>query len=182
VGGTGVQGITGIYGQTGLQGQTGIQGITGIQGATGILGTTGLIGPTGVQGQTGIQGSTGIKGSAYDTDMFEYIGALPAVNSYIGAAWVPARAGTVMNVYMYRRTAGGSGSTICDVNKNGVTIFTTQANRPVITAAQGNNAVSQSGAINVTTFSAGDYYVVQLDSRETSNPRDLSLIIEVEYT
>jgi hypothetical protein len=87
-----------------------------------------------------------------------------------------------MSIYMYRRIAGGSGSTVCDVNKNGVTIFTTQANRPTITSAQGANAVSQSGVIGVTSFVAGDYYTVQLDSKEGNNPKDLSIVIEVKYT
>jgi len=83
---------------------------------------------------------------------------------------------------MFRRIAGNAASTICDVNKNGTTIFTTQANRPTITSAQGNNAKSQSGAIDVTSFAAGDYFQVQLDARETVSPKDLSVIIEVRYT
>ena len=56
-------------------------------------------------------------------------------------------------------TSSGA-SQIFDVNKNGTTLFTTQANRPTVAAA----AVSASVALpNVTTLAAGDVITVDID-------------------
>jgi len=98
-----------------------------------------------------------------------------------GVGWVPARAGNITNVWMFRRIAGGAGNTICDVDLNGVTIFTTQANRPTINFAQGVDAISQSGAFQISAFVAGDYIQVQLDAKENGNPKDVTVVIEVMY-
>jgi hypothetical protein len=114
--------------------------------------------------------------------VFANEGALIPLGKYLeGAGWVAARSGTITNVWIYRREAGGSGTTICDVNLNGVTIFTVQANRPTISSAQGNNAVSQSGAFQVSSFVAGDWIEVQLDDKENGNPKDVTVVVEVIY-
>lgn len=58
-------------------------------------------------------------------------------------------------------TASAGSSIICDVNKNGTTIFTTQANRPTLAAA----AVTTGKLTNmdVTTLADGDYLTVDID-------------------
>jgi hypothetical protein len=58
-------------------------------------------------------------------------------------------------------TAPTGATVIVDVHKNGTTIFTTQSRRPAI-AISGNTA-TPSGAIEVTSFAAGDYITVDVD-------------------
>lgn len=68
---------------------------------------------------------------------------------------------TIMSVRSAVGTAPTGQSLICDVNKNGTTIFTTQANRPTIAAAG-----TTSGKItnmDVTTLADGDYLSVDVD-------------------
>ena len=48
-----------------------------------------------------------------------------------------------------------------DVNKNGTTIFTTQANRPIFTASQNK---ADSGSPDVTSVTTGDYLTVDVDA------------------
>jgi hypothetical protein len=74
------------------------------------------------------------------------------------------KAGTITDVRAYLDTSGSGSSTIVDVNKNGTTIFTTQANRPTIAA--GANASSTAGP-DVTSVAAGDRLSVDLDQLGT---------------
>lgn len=68
--------------------------------------------------------------------------------------------GVITSVTAATITAPAGASVILDVNKNGTTIFTTQANRPTVAAAA-TSAVT--GTPNVTTFSAGDVITVDVD-------------------
>jgi hypothetical protein len=85
---------------------------------------------------------------------------------------------TISSVRLYRKTAGSSGSTIVDLNKNGTTMFTTQANRPTITAASGNNQASSGTLPDVTSVAAGDVLSMDIDQIEGGTPADCVLIIE----
>ena len=67
---------------------------------------------------------------------------------------------TVDKVYVYVRTAPTGASIIVDVTKNGVTIFTTQGNRPEI-AIDGNT--DESGAPDVTSLAKNDRVDVDID-------------------
>ncbi len=116
-----------------------------------------------------------------DTVRFENLGSLPALNKNIGGAWTPARPGTITNVVVHRRKKGTAGTTKVDLNKNGVTIFTTQTNRPTINETDGDNFVVTAPAIDITTFAALDYIQVQLDEKEKGNPKDLSITLEFQY-
>jgi hypothetical protein len=62
-------------------------------------------------------------------------------------------AGTVVDVRAYLSTAPTGQSFICDLLKNGTTMFTTQANRPTI-AASGN--ASTTTLPDVTAVAVGD--------------------------
>lgn len=188
----GFPGVTGIQGETGLegiQGETGLRGLTGAQGdlgEEGPQGETGAQGFTGAQGvgETGPQGVTGPggeEGEDYEVLRFEDLGTINAVGSKVGGAWVACRNGTVSCVRIHRRRAGFAGTTTVDININGTTIFTNQANRPSVTAAQGNNAIASPSAIDITSISIGDYIDVDLDARENGLPQDLSVIIEIKY-
>lgn len=68
--------------------------------------------------------------------------------------------GTIAEVRASVGTAPTGASLIVDVNRNGTTIYGTQANRPTI-AASGNTATG--GAASNGTFSAGDYLTVDVD-------------------
>lgn len=57
-------------------------------------------------------------------------------------------------------TAPTGASLIVDINKNGTTIFTTQANRPTIAAS---GFLGSTTAPAVTTFAAGDYITIDVD-------------------
>lgn len=58
----------------------------------------------------------------------------------------------------------GSALTV-DVNRNGTTIFSTQANRPSIAA--GSNTSGKVTAMDVTDFAIGDYLTVDVDAAGT---------------
>jgi hypothetical protein len=68
---------------------------------------------------------------------------------------------TIRNVRANVGTAPTTQSIIVDVNKNGVTIFTTQGNRPTIAA--GANTSGKVANMNVTTLNDGEYITVDID-------------------
>jgi hypothetical protein len=106
----------------------------------------------------------------------------PAVDTEVDGAWIAPGAGTFERITLYRRTAGSSGSTIVDVHKNGTTLYTTQANRPTVTQAGGNDQIDATTDFNVTSFAQNDRIEVDVDAVEAGNPQDISVIIEVSYT
>jgi len=69
-------------------------------------------------------------------------------------------AGTITGVTTAVATAPTGASLQADVNKNGTTIFGTQANRPMINASA-TSAVA--GEHSVRTFAAGDLLSVDVD-------------------
>ena len=68
---------------------------------------------------------------------------------------------TITGVRLTVGTAPTGASLICDVLKNGTTIFTTSANRPTIAA--GSNAGGPGATPDVTALSPGDYLTVNID-------------------
>jgi hypothetical protein len=84
---------------------------------------------------------------------------------------VPMRYGRTATITAVRATVYGStpagASIIVDVNKNGTTIFTTQANRPTITAGNSNATV---GAIGVTSIAANDVLTIDIDQVGSTTP------------
>jgi hypothetical protein len=87
------------------------------------------------------------------------------------------RAVTVSNVAVSVSTAPTGASVIVDVNKNGTTIFTTQANRPTITAS---TFTDLSSPPNVTSFAANDYLTVDID-QIGSTVAGSDLVVQIEY-
>ena len=65
-------------------------------------------------------------------------------------------------------TAPTGASLIVDVNKNGTTIFTTQGNRPTLTA--GSNVSSEVTNMDINTITAGDYLTVDVDQIGAPTP------------
>lgn len=68
---------------------------------------------------------------------------------------------TIVGTWLMVGTAPTGSSLIVDVNKNGTTIYTTQANRPSIAASA--NAGGPGATPDVTTLAAGDYLTVDID-------------------
>jgi hypothetical protein len=71
------------------------------------------------------------------------------------------RACKILGVVAAVGTAPTGASILCDVNKNGTTVFTTQGNRPSIAAAA--TKVSSAAVPDVTTLAAGDLLSVDID-------------------
>lgn len=68
---------------------------------------------------------------------------------------------------------------ILDVNKNGTTIFTTQANRPQIAANA--DAVAEVTNMNITNLAIGDYLTVDIDQASGSfTGNDLTVMIRYQ--
>lgn len=75
-------------------------------------------------------------------------------------------------------TAPTGASLICDVNLNGTTIYTTQANRPTIAAGQ--TKTSSMPAPDVTGVSAFDVLTVDIDQIGSTIP-GADLIVVISY-
>lgn len=89
-----------------------------------------------------------------------------------GSAW------TITGVRASVGVAPTGSSIIIDVNKNGTTIFTTQANRPAIAAT--SNTSGNVTNMDVTTVAAGEYLTVDVDQIGSSVPgTDLTIQLEV---
>lgn len=85
-----------------------------------------------------------------------------------GATW------TISSIRASVETAPSGGAVVVDVNKNGTTLFTTQANRPTI-AASGTTS-GKVTAIDVTTVADGDYLTVDVDTA-TSPAANLTVTV-----
>ncbi len=85
---------------------------------------------------------------------------------------------TITSVTLSCNTAPTGASIKVDVNKNGTTIFTTQANRPTIATS----GFSSSAAVpDVTSISVGDYLTCDID-QVGSTIAGADLVIQVLYT
>lgn len=111
---------------------------------------------------------------------------------------VAIRDGSIIAVWVTVGARGGDGSNTVDINKgtpgtphttqqNNIaltTVFTTQANRPILTGQNGSatdNAMIRSALPDVSDFSEGDVFCIDLDSVAPQS-EDLAVGIEVEYT
>lgn len=73
-------------------------------------------------------------------------------------------AATILGITTAVNTAPTGASIICDVNKNGTTVFTTQGNRPTIAVSTNASHTGTSEAVpDVTAIAAGDYLTVDID-------------------
>ena len=96
------------------------------------------------------------------------------------AGIIIGKACTITDVRAYLDTAPVGANFIIDVNKNGTTMFTTQANRPTVTASE--NA-SSTTLPDVTSIAAGDRITYDIDQIGSSTAgSDLYLSITVTRT
>lgn len=88
---------------------------------------------------------------------------------------------TIVGTRLTAGTAPVGAAIIVDVNKNGTTIYTTQANRPTI--ADGAQTGGPGSAPDVTALSAGDYLSVDIDQVGSSTAgSDLTVSVIVSKT
>lgn len=102
---------------------------------------------------------TGTQFRDAKTLTFAQAGTL-ATGTGVGRARVEAP-GVILGAEAMVNTAPTGASILVDVNKNGTTIYTTQASR--VTVAAGANAGAQAGAPDVKAVAAGDYVTVDVD-------------------
>lgn len=89
-----------------------------------------------------------------------------------GATW------TINGIRASVGVASAGASIIIDVNKNGTTLFTTQANRPTIAAAA--NTSGNVTNMDVTSVAVGEYLTVDIDQiGSTTAGADLTVQVEV---
>lgn len=116
-----------------------------------------------------------IGGAAPFTYELSITGALTVL---VGAIRLPIhRSITIANVRVMVNTAPTGAAAIFDVNKNGVTLFTTQGNRP--TVAVSTNADNAS-VPDITTAVAGDYITVDID-QIGSTVAGSNAVLVIEY-
>jgi hypothetical protein len=99
------------------------------------------------------------------------------VGTTVDGGWIVPTAMTISAVWLHRATPGTSSSSIVDLNKNGVTMYTTQANRPTIAFNDSDNKV-QATLPDITSVAAGDILTMDIDQIEGGIPGDLTLTIE----
>lgn len=129
-----------------------------------------ITGPASVSGQTGATGPSGTS---------EIVFSVPgSLSTGTGTSrYYFARTVTVSNVIASVGTAPTGASVIVDVNKNGTTIFTTQANRPTIAI---NSFTDLTSVPDITSFVSGDYLTVDIDQvGSTATGADLMIRIAI---
>ncbi len=95
----------------------------------------------------------------------------PATGTSICGKFVSKDGGVIDRVVVSHGTAGASGKHLVDVNINGTTAFTTQANRPLLDFDDADGVSEVSGAtIENNTVAAGDIISVDLDEVQTGSP------------
>ena len=88
---------------------------------------------------------------------------------------------TIVGTRLMVGTAPTGADIIVDINKNGTTIYTTQGNRPTITASA--NAGGPGATPDITSLAAGDYLTVDIDQIGSSVAgSDLTVSVIVSKT
>ena len=106
-----------------------------------------------------------------------YIGGRLVVLPEIAGAFVAPDFMTISGVYITCDDTGTAGSTIVDVNKNGSTIFSTQANRPTL-AYNDADEVAKSEIPDVIHLQENDKLTIDIDQVAT-NSKGLSVIVSM---
>jgi hypothetical protein len=123
----------------------------------------------------GPQGRAGTTGLSIESASFTYMGTLDV---YQGAGrWVFADPATLLSVQASVNDAPAGSDVVVDVNKNGTSIFTDQADRPRIIAGTHSDVVEQ-GSV---TFDVGDYVTVDIDQVGSINAGS-TLVVIVRYS
>ena len=98
----------------------------------------------------------------------------------VGTSRYPVKGGTfqIQTIAAMVDTAPTGAAVIIDVNKNGASLYGTQANRPTIAAGSNGATV---GAHTATTVTDGDYLTVDIDQvGSTVAGADLVVVIRMQ--
>ena len=95
----------------------------------------------------------------------------------VDGAFISDTAFSITAVWLCRGTAGNASETIVDINKNGTTMYTTQANRPTIVWNDADKKVDCT-LPDVVTIAAGDIITMDIDQAEATTPTDLIVVIQ----
>lgn len=98
------------------------------------------------------------------------------VDDSVDGAWVVPTACEVSKLYLWRGTAGTSGSTVIDLNRNGSTMYVTQANRPTLDYDAGE--VTPCNLPDDVTLVAGDVVTIDCDEKDSGLPMNFRLTLE----
>jgi len=118
---------------------------------------------------------TGVTSGQHHTPGITFNLGLATVETKQAQALIPGPL-TISKVKIYADTAPGGSSLVVDVNKNGTTIFTTQANRPTIPI--GGHA-DDSGTPNITSLAEGDRLSVDVDQVGSTTPGGSDLLVTI---
>jgi hypothetical protein len=113
-------------------------------------------------------------GGGTSGDWLEFIDGALVVETDVGGTYIVPRDSTIEAVMIHCKEQGSASSTIVDVNLNGTTIFTTQANRPELAYDDADGVAI--GAPDVTDLTAGDVLTVDID-QVASGAESLSFIV-----
>lgn len=119
----------------------------------------------------------GALDNAFSDPTFRVDGVLATATS--ASRFVVPRGGSLLHVYVVMGNTGSAGSTILDVNLNGSTIFTTQANRPEI-AHDDTDGLVVSTTPDVTELSAQDVLTLDID-QVADGASDLHVVVSVQH-
>ena len=108
--------------------------------------------------------------------MFSFEDTLVAVPGALRVCNNIGRALTILGVYLAVSTAPTTDAIIVDLHKNGLTVFTTQANRPQIAAAANTGNTT---TIDVPTWADGEYLTCDLDQVGVAGGTGRNLVVEV---
>jgi len=111
------------------------------------------------------QSGAGVGVMAGGSPVLQIDGTL-VILTEVGGAFICPEAGVISYVWIYCSIPGSANNTIIDVNKNGVTIFTNQANRPSLAHDDGDQ-IAKSGAPDITATAEGDLLTVDIDGIAT---------------
>lgn len=125
---------------------------------------------------SGIGGEVGGGAAGSNTSTFSQAGALSVGT---GTFKLPfTLAAEIVSIQLAVATSPTGADLIVDVNKNGTTVFTTQANRPTVPDGDANG-VGAEAVPDVTSIAEGDYLSVDIDQvGSTVSGEDLTVVIE----
>lgn len=107
----------------------------------------------------------------------------PSVETSVGGFFRSKIGGTIDRITVSAGLAGASGSFLVDVNINGVTCFTNQANRPSLAFDDANSEATVTGApIEVDNVPALGLISVDIDAIQTGTPRWLRIDVFIKKT
>lgn len=103
---------------------------------------------------------------------------LAVANDIMGKILIPFK-GKLLSIRAIVDTAGVTGSSVIDVNKNGTTVMTTNKVTIETTEVDSDDATTPPG-ITTSAVAKGDIYTIDVDSLSTTKPKGLIIHLKFE--